>query len=81
VVLEEMSLNALSMPWTSRPPMTQKARAQVQNMLAQTYSPAVLDEFNACEKQNRWSKIRRLIFHAKNKVAKVRKMLRGGPQV
>jgi len=78
-LLEEVALNALSMPWTVQPALRRGDVAKIFQVLGQTYSAGFMKEFEECEKQNRWSKFARAMFHLRVRKAKIVKMLNGGP--
>lgn len=76
-MLEEISRNALSMPWTARPPLTRSLLARFRAALDGYYSTGFWAEFDECARVNRWNPVRLGYFHARYAIAKLRNALSG----
>ncbi len=77
VLLEEIGLNALSMPWTARPPLSKREVSRFREALRDTYSPGFWAQFDVCEKQNRWNATKMAYFYVRYAAAKLRNALLG----
>ncbi len=78
-LLQEIACNALSMPWTAQPPLSRNTVAKTHALLDRHYSKGTLQEFDTCERLNRWSPLDRLTFHSGNQIKKLRKIYGGAP--
>lgn len=68
-VLEHVAIGALSMPWTSRPSLTRSETARFENVLKESYSPYMLQEFRSCRKHNRVSLPSGMLFASRRMLA------------
>jgi len=70
-LLQEVAIGALSMPWTSQPPLTGTDVARFETLLRDHYTAHLLQEFQDCRAANRAPAPRRAMLAARRAVAQV----------
>lgn len=61
-VLEEVALNALSIPWTARPSITMRDLTRFRAAMGNFLSDAFWAEFEDCTRLNQWSIVKKFYF-------------------
>ncbi|MEM8576645.1 MAG: class I SAM-dependent methyltransferase [Pseudomonadota bacterium] len=72
-MFEEVALNALSIPWTVRPPLEAEVLDQFRSVMKPHFSDGFWREFDECVGLNRWSRAKRLYFAARRGAAGLRR--------
>jgi len=72
-MFEEIALNALSIPWTARPPISQAFLDTFRETLRPHFTSRFWSEFDECAQLNRWSTAKHAYFAVRKAAAGLRR--------